>query len=388
MNRKNQFALSIIIACTLAASSYQGTFADDLDDQLQDIQGQIDESHNSQANWQEIIDQVNVKLRAIQVDLDAANARLKDIQNQQAQINAQIKQTQEEIRKAQEHLLQHQKVLNQRVRSIYMHGQLNYLEVITGAKSFSDFANRLELLKRVIRSDYNLILEIQNQKAQIEAKEEQLEKDKARLDALAQEAQKAQSQIAAKKAEQQKVLDDAKDNKAAAAQMEQDLIAESKRVHNLIQERLRQQEAARQAASQSSGEAPSYTQGSGVLSWPCNGPITSPYGYRVHPIFGTTIYHSGIDIGVDYGTPIHSADSGTVIYAGWISGYGNAVIIDHGNGMQTLYGHNQSLNVSEGQSVSKGQVIAFAGSTGNSTGPHCHFEVQVNGSAVDPMGYL
>ena len=254
MNRKNQFALSIIIACTLAASSYQGTFADDLDDQLQDIQGQIDESHNSQANWQEIIDQVNVKLRAIQVDLDAANARLKDIQNQQAQINAQIKQTQEEIRKAQEHLLQHQKVLNQRVRSIYMHGQLNYLEVITGAKSFSDFANRLELLKRVIRSDYNLILEIQNQKAQIEAKEEQLEKDKARLDALAQEAQKAQSQIAAKKAEQQKVLDDAKDNKAAAAQMEQDLIAESKRVHNLIQERLRQQEAARQAASQSGGE--------------------------------------------------------------------------------------------------------------------------------------
>lgn len=388
MNRKNQFALSIIIACTLAASSYQGTFADDLDDQLQDIQGQIDESHNSQANWQEIIDQVNVKLRAIQVDLDAANARLKDIQNQQAQINAQIKQTQEEIRKAQEHLLQHQKVLNQRVRSIYMHGQLNYLEVITGAKSFSDFANRLELLKRVIRSDYNLILEIQNQKAQIEAKEEQLEKDKARLDALAQEAQKAQSQIAAKKAEQQKVLDDAKDNKAAAAQMEQDLIAESKRVHNLIQERLRQQEAARQAASQSGGEAPSHTQGSGVLSWPCNGPITSPYGYRVHPIFGTTIYHSGIDIGVDYGTPIHAADSGTVIYVGWISGYGNAVIIDHGNGMQTLYGHNQSLNVSEGQSVSKGQVIAFAGSTGNSTGPHCHFEVQVNGSAVDPMGYL
>ena len=387
MNRKNQFALSIIIACTLAASSYQGTFADDLDDQLQDIQGQIDESHNSQANWQEIIDQVNVKLRAIQVDLDAANSRLKDIQNQQAQINAQIKQTQEEIRKTQEHLLQHQKVLNQRVRSIYMHGQLNYLEVITGAKSFSDFANRLELLKRVIRSDYNLILEIQNQKAQIEAKEEQLEKDKARLDALAQEAQKAQSQIAAKKAEQQKVLDDAKDNKAAAAQMEQDLIAESKRVHNLIQERLRQQEAARQAASQSGGEAPSYTQGSGVLSWPCNGPITSPYGYRVHPIFGTTIYHSGIDIGVDYGTPIHAADSGTVIYVGWISGYGNAVIIDHGNGMQTLYGHNQSLN-DVTVTAAPNQVIAFAGSTGNSTGPHCHFEVQVNGSAVDPMGYL
>ena len=124
------------------------------------------------------------------------------------------------------------------------------------------------------------------------------------------------------------------------------------------------------------------------MSWPCNGPITSPFGYRVHPIFGTTIYHSGIDIGVDYGTPIHAADSGTVIYAGWIDGYGNTVIIDHGNNITTLYGHNSSLAVSDGQSVSKGTVIAYAGSTGNSTGPHCHFEVQVGGSAVDPMGYL
>lgn len=124
------------------------------------------------------------------------------------------------------------------------------------------------------------------------------------------------------------------------------------------------------------------------MSWPCNGVITSPYGYRVHPIFGTTIYHSGMDIGVDYGTPIHAADSGTVIYSGWISGYGNAVIIDHGGGVQTLYGHNQSLNVSEGESVAKGSVIAYAGSTGNSTGPHCHFEVRVNGEPADPMAYL
>lgn len=129
-------------------------------------------------------------------------------------------------------------------------------------------------------------------------------------------------------------------------------------------------------------------QGSGVLSWPANGVITSSYGYRIHPIWGTTIYHSGIDIGVDYGTPVHAADGGTVVYADWISGYGNAVIIDHGNGLSTLYGHNESLNVSEGQTIGKGDVIAFAGSTGNSTGPHVHFEVRANGDPVDPMGYL
>ena len=124
------------------------------------------------------------------------------------------------------------------------------------------------------------------------------------------------------------------------------------------------------------------------MGWPANGEITSPYGYRTHPIFGTTIYHSGIDIGVDYGTPVHSADSGTVVYAGWMSGYGNTVVVDHGNGISTLYGHNEDVAVSEGQSVGKGSVIAYAGSTGNSTGPHVHFEVRVNGDPTDPMGYL
>ena len=370
------------------------SYADDLDDQVQDLQGQIDSSRLEQENWQQVIEDVSAKLKQIQADLDAANARLQSIRSRQAEINAQIVQTQNEIVKMEAYLETRQNVLNRRVRAIYMHGQLNYLEVILGANSFSDFANRVELLKRVIRSDYNLILEIQKQKAAIEAKKAQLEEDKRQLDALAAEAEKTQKEIAAKKAEQQKVLDAAKSNKAAAAQMEQDLNAQLASVRNLIQQRLAAAEAARQAAQQASsdegggGSDDNYVQGTGAMGWPCSGPITSPFGYRTHPIFGTTIFHAGIDIGVDYGTPIHAADSGVVVYSGWISGYGNAVIIDHGGGVSTLYGHNQSLAVSEGQSVSKGSVIAYAGSTGNSTGPHCHFEVDVNGSPVNPMGYL
>lgn len=371
-------------------------YADDLDDQVQDLQGQIDSSRLEQENWQQVIEDVSAKLKQIQADLDAANARLQSIQTKQAEINAQIAQTQNEIVKMEAYLKTRQDVLNRRVRAIYMHGQLNYLEVILGANSFSDFANRVELLKRVIRSDYNLILEIQKQKAAIEAKKAQLEEDKRQLDALAAEAEKTRQEIAKKKAEQQKVLDAAKSNKTAAAQMEQDLNAQLASVRNLIQQRLAAAEAARQAAQQQAasddegggGSDDNYVQGTGAMGWPCSGPITSPFGYRTHPIFGTTIFHAGIDIGVDYGTPIHAADSGVVVYSGWISGYGNAVIIDHGGGISTLYGHNQSLAVSEGQSVSKGSVIAYAGSTGNSTGPHCHFEVDVNGSPVNPMGYL
>lgn len=384
-------ALSILLG---GQAMHVPSYADDLDDQVQDLQGQIDSSRLEQENWQQVIEDVSAKLKQIQADLDAANARLQSIRSRQAEINAQIVQTQNEIVKMEAYLETRQNVLNRRVRAIYMHGQLNYLEVILGANSFSDFANRVELLKRVIRSDYNLILEIQKQKAAIEAKKAQLEEDKRQLDALAAEAEKTQKEIAAKKAEQQKVLDAAKSNKAAAAQMEQDLNAQLASVRNLIQQRLAAAEAARQAAQQASsdegggGSDDNYVQGTGAMGWPCSGPITSPFGYRTHPIFGTTIFHAGIDIGVDYGTPIHAADSGVVVYSGWISGYGNAVIIDHGGGVSTLYGHNQSLAVSEGQSVSKGSVIAYAGSTGNSTGPHCHFEVDVNGSPVNPMGYL
>lgn len=386
-------ALSILLG---GQAIHIPAYADDLDDQVQDLQGQIDSSRLEQENWQQVIEDVSAKLKQIQADLDAANARLQSIQTKQAEINAQIAQTQNEIVKMEAYLKTRQDVLNRRVRAIYMHGQLNYLEVILGANSFSDFANRVELLKRVIRSDYNLILEIQKQKAAIEAKKAQLEEDKRQLDALAAEAEKTRQEIAKKKAEQQKVLDAAKSNKAAAAQMEQDLNAQLASVRNLIQQRLAAAEAARQAAQQQAasddegggGSDDNYVQGTGAMGWPCSGPITSPFGYRTHPIFGTTIFHAGIDIGVDYGTPIHAADSGVVVYSGWISGYGNAVIIDHGGGISTLYGHNQSLAVSEGQSVSKGSVIAYAGSTGNSTGPHCHFEVDVNGSPVNPMGYL
>lgn len=387
-------ALSILLG---GQAIHMPAYADDLDDQVQDLQGQIDSSRLEQENWQQVIEDVSAKLKQIQADLDAANARLQSIQTKQAEINAQIAQTQNEIVKMEAYLKTRQDVLNRRVRAIYMHGQLNYLEVILGANSFSDFANRVELLKRVIRSDYNLILEIQKQKAAIEAKKAQLEEDKRQLDALAAEAEKTRQEIAKKKAEQQKVLDAAKSNKAAAAQMEQDLNAQLASVRNLIQQRLAAAEAARQAAQQQAasddeggggGSDDNYVQGTGAMGWPCSGPITSPFGYRTHPIFGTTIFHAGIDIGVDYGTPIHAADSGVVVYTGWISGYGNAVIIDHGGGVSTLYGHNQSLAVSEGQSVSKGSVVAYAGSTGNSTGPHCHFEVDVNGSPVNPLGYL
>ena len=326
----NRYVSALLAVSLLLSPTYLST-ADDLDNELQDVQGQIDESRSTQASWQAIITDVSEKLKAIQAELDEATRKLQAIKKEQDQVNLQIKQLQEEIQKAEVQLRARQAILNKRVRVIYMHGQLSYIEVILGANSFSDFANRLELLKRIIRSDFNLIQEIQQRKAAIEAKKVEIEKEKARLDELASEAQKVQDEVKAKKAEQQRVLAHARTQQDAAKQMEADLIARSNEIRQMIQSRMQQNSGSDQIV-----------HGNGTFIWPCNGPITSPFGYRTHPIFGTTIYHSGIDIGVDYNTPIHAADGGTVILAGWCGGYGNAVIIDHGNGLQTLYGHNTS----------------------------------------------
>jgi len=195
-----------------------------------------------------------------------------------------------------------------------------------------------------------------------------------------------------RKAEQQAILNKAQNDKATAEQAYNELEASSQQIGDMLRARAAARAAAASGSDSSGGSSDSsYYQpvsGSGRFIWPVNGVITSPFGYRNHPIFGRQILHSGIDIGVDSGTPVHAADSGVVVEAGWLGGYGYAVVIDHGNGLSTLYGHNSSLNVSAGQSVSQGQVIAYSGSTGNSTGPHVHFEVRANGDPVDPTGYL
>lgn len=375
MGYKRKFSAAFLAAALLMGGAACPTLADDLEDELADIRSQISSAREDAANAEEVIKAVSAKLHVIQQELDAANAELERIWGLQAAKNEEIRQTEAELQRAIDDLHARQAVLARRVRAIYMHGQLNYLDVIIGANSFSDFANRLELLKRIVRADFNLILEIRERQSAIEAKRAVLESQKAELDALENDAKKQQEAIDAKRAEQQAALDEAQEHKAAAEAWEDELQAASADIEARIQ------------ARQNAGSY-SYTAGTGQLSWPCNGVITSPQGWRIHPIFGTEIYHAGMDIGVPEGTPIYAADSGTVVEADWIGGYGNAVIIDHGNGMQTVYAHNSGLVVGAGQSVSKGQLIAYAGSTGYATGPHCHFEVRINGSPVDPMGYL
>ena len=353
------------------------SLAENLEAELSDVQSQMNEAQHGKELAEEQIGSVSELLRQIQSELDTALNELHAVEVQQSQVNAQIQQTEVELTAAQKRLDERERVLNKRLRDVYMHGKLNYLEVILGAKNFTDFANRLEFLKRIVSADLNLITEIRAERELILQKKQQLEVQRQQLAKLQAEAEAKKTVVENKKQDQLIVLARLQDEKALAEASYAELQATSQDIEARI--RARQQQGA------SAGQV---VHGSGAFVWPTSGPITSPFGYRIHPIFGTQIYHSGIDIGVDTGTPIVAADSGVVIEAGWLGGYGYAVVIDHGNGLSTLYGHNSDLAVSPGQSVQQGQVIAYAGSTGYSTGPHCHFEVRVDGSPVDPMGYL
>lgn len=363
---------------------------EDLTNQLDSIQQQVNQQNAIKSDAETVIGSVSEQLRQIEGQLRQATTELNTITEQRVAVENDITLNERQLAEAQKRLEGREAVFYKRVRDIYINGRLSYLDVVIGSKDFSDFANRLEVLKRIIDSDINLISEIKKERAQIEAHKKKLEEDRAKLVDLEKAALAKQAEIEQKKAERNVVLQKAQNDRAVAMQAIEELNASSAQISAMLKERQAARAAATAAAAQSAGQGSSYTwvQGTGQLGWPVSGEITSPYGYRVHPIWGTTIYHSGIDIGVDEGTPVHAADSGVIVWSGWMGGYGYAVVIDHGNGLSTLYGHNSELAVDEGQSVSKGQVVAYAGSTGNSTGPHVHFEVRENGDPVDPMGYL
>lgn len=386
--------LSGVVLCGTPA--YIMAEDEDLTNQLDSIQQQVNQQNAAKADAETVIGSVSEQLRQIEEQLRQATAELGTIKEQRVSVENDITLNERQLAEAQKRLEGRETVFYKRVRDIYINGRLSYIDVVIGSKDFSDFANRLEVLKRIIDSDITLINEIKKERAEIEAHKQKLETDRAKLVELEKAALAKQAEIEQKKAERNVVLQKAQNDRATAMQAIEELNASSAQVSAMLKERQAARAAAAAAAAaaaqtsagQGQGALDNWVQGTGQLGWPVSGEITSPYGYRVHPIWGTTIYHSGIDIGVDEGTPVHAADGGVVVWSGWMGGYGYAVVIDHGNGLSTLYGHNSELAVDEGQSVAKGQVISYAGSTGNSTGPHVHFEVRVNGDPVDPMGYL
>lgn len=372
---------AVLLAALLAGLQMAApvSWAESIEDkkaELEDVQRQMDEKDAQREQKKQEIGNAVERLIAAQNELAEAKRKLAAIENRQRALEIKIRQNEAALAAKQRDYDKTRKVYEKRLRDIYENGQVNYLDVLLGSADFRDFASRMFLLQRVIRRDFDLIDKLEAQKEALLAQKAQLDESKRQLDAAYAEGKAEQKIVAQKTVERQALYEQALAEKARLDAEYEELQRNSQEITAMIQ---RMEEEGRMMPQ---------AGGTGQLSWPVNGEITSPFGWRVHPIWGTQIFHAGLDIGADYGDPVHAADGGTVVYAGWMGGYGNAVMIDHGGGMVTLYGHNSSITVGEGEQVSKGQTIALAGSTGNSTGPHCHFEVRIHGEVVSPLQYL
>lgn len=391
-----KFLVPIIILLSMNAI----VFADELEDQKAEYEAAAEEARLKADAIQMKIDSVSELKRVLDEEAAVAVADYDEKQNALDETVGRLEENSLKLLETQRDYEKKHKVLEKRVRDIYINGQISYVDVLFGAQDFSDFLTRMDLLKRVIAQDSDLVGAVLEYKNEIIEIGKQLEADKKIQEELAEKAEFAKNIKLEKVARQQALIDRMNNDKEVYDRQYDEMMAASAQVTKLIeQKRYQAQVAAMEAerARQAQQNSSQYRDGSGQvvetyggggMIWPVSGEVTSPFGWRTHPIFGSSRFHSGLDIGADYGVPIVAAQGGVVIEAGWIGGYGNTVMIDHGGGIVTLYGHNQSLAVDVGQSVGQGQVIAYCGSTGNSTGPHCHFEVRLNGEPVSPYNYL
>jgi murein DD-endopeptidase MepM/ murein hydrolase activator NlpD len=278
--------------------------------------------------------------------------------------------------------------LGNRLVDLYESGEPSSLEVLLGSKSFTDLVSQAQVIDSIGTQDRKIAGQVGNAKGRVRAQREHTKRYRSlvaaelrtiavrtnQVRALRDQLVASENRLAAARAAKRDALQNVKESKSEFLHEVAGLEAAS----TALAAQIRAAQASRTSYSAPGDTTPS----AAGFVWPVNGPVVSGFGLR----WGRM--HEGIDIGAGYGTPIRAAAPGRVIYAGWMSGYGNLVAIDHGGGVSTAYGHQSSIAVGNGQVVSQGQTIGYVGCTGHCFGPHLHFEVRINGSPVDPLGYL
>ncbi|MBE7012542.1 MAG: hypothetical protein E7416_00475 [Ruminococcaceae bacterium] len=336
--------------------------------QQQELNKKLNDNNAKKKQEQANKARIDKDVAAVQAEIDALDAQIEEI-------NDRIEAKDAELAAAHELSSKQFESYKKRVKLIVEKGSVTYLEVLINANSLEDFFTRMDVVEQIAAYDNNLLNELKENEQIIEALKIEIENERAQVMDVMEQSMAKKRALAEKKAASQKILDD-------LAASEKEITQEMRKAKEA------EYEAQREIARLVSGDTSKYV--GGKLLWPSTNSyrVTSPFSMRVHPTLGVYKQHTGMDIGAAYGTDVLAAADGTVIISGWNNAWGNYVVINHGGGLTTLYAHNSKLIVSKGQRVTRGQVIAKVGSTGYSTGPHIHFEVQVNGSPVNPMSYL
>ncbi len=335
--------------------------------------------------------QAKEHLRSIKGEQQQARSGLISAQQQLAQAQARLRETEAQLHKTKQHIAeteqqlaetktrlgQHEAEMQQYLLALYRTSEPTYLEVVFRATSFEDFVTRAEFTRRLAQRDEDLLTALVSEKQAYESKRAELLVLRARQEDLRAQIKQEQDKTKAQAAAAQRELNKVTQDRAAAEQMVAQMQQESRQIEQML-------------ARLQRGGGQSYSGSwSGSLKCPIwnNYRISSRYGWRIHPILHKRRFHEGVDLACPTGTPIHAADKGLVVYAGWRGGFGRTILIDHGSGISTMYAHCSRIAVKKGQTVSLGQVVGYVGTTGLSTGPHLHFGLLKYGRPINPMKF-
>jgi murein DD-endopeptidase MepM/ murein hydrolase activator NlpD len=388
--------LAVLVA--VAAAPASGDVASRkaaVDARLQSVQAKIAWAKRREQELAGEIASVNTQIRGLASQVGTVSERLATLEHDLALHRKKLDRLNElyRVQTQRYHFLRHEYQalldrLGNRLVDLYESGEPSSLEVLLGSKSFADLVSQAQVIESIGTQDRTIAVQVGSAKERVRAQREHTKRYRAlvaaelrtiavrtnQVRALRDQLLANENRLAAARAAKRDALHNVKESKAEFLHEVAGLQAAS----SALAAQIRAAQASRASYSAPGDTTPS---AAGFI-WPVNGPVVSGFGMR----WGRM--HEGIDIAAGYGTPIRAAASGRVVYAGWMSGYGNLVAIDHGGGVSTAYGHQSSIAVGNGQVVAQGQTIGYVGCTGHCFGPHLHFEVRINGSPVDPLGYL
>lgn len=359
--------------------SFSISNADTLGDQQQQIKEQKEQAEQKLEYVKEELSSRLVKIQELEDNIQKSQNEIDGMEEELSTLQTKVEETTQKLKVVQNNYEENEKLLEERLVVLYETGDVAFIDILLRSASLIDFLSNYYTIEQIVQNDTELLETIEKERAEVENTKTQLEEQKANLKILKAKKEQAKIVLQNSKTIQENELNQLTEEEKQLQENIQNYKAEEQRIENLIK-----------LASNDYVYNGEYT--GGVMAWPVakSGTyITSDYGIREHPIQGIIKQHTGIDIGnAGFGAPVIAAADGVVSMASYYGGYGNCVMINHGNGVSTLYGHGQKILTTVGTEVKKGDLIMEVGSTGNSTGPHLHFEVRINGTPVDPKPYV
>ncbi|MDR2089254.1 MAG: peptidoglycan DD-metalloendopeptidase family protein [Clostridiales Family XIII bacterium] len=363
----------ILTVCLLfLATAFTVAFAVEQDD-LDRVRKEISETQAKYSEGKKKENALSSRIKELEAKIKATEREISVIQSDINETQQAIRGVEQSLAEAEAEIAVQNDDLNKRLRAMYMNGEMGMLDIILSSANISEFMSATEMVQKIYESDIHLLEEMEVRRAGIDAQKKELERLRQNLVANQTARIEKQREITADKQEAALAKVEVSDENERLSQMLDELNEEANRITAEILKKMGSQDFI-----------------GGAMGWPVPGysKTSSPFGIRNHPTLKVPKMHTGIDIPCPKGTPIVASNGGTVIMATWNNSYGNVIMVDHGGKIVTLYAHNSSFAVSEGAVVARGQTIAYAGSTGNSTGPHCHFEVRVNGEYQNPLQWV